>query len=277
MKNGKRTVVFDEELHIEAYQLEGYVQPFPNHYHDYYVIGYMEAGERCMSCCKEESIVCKGDVILFNPEDNHGCSPHNNLPMDYRSLNIAPSVMRQLCEEITGEQKLPRFMVHQMRDEEVVCYLKPLFEMIMTSSKEFEKEEYLLLLLSLLIRKYSCPFEESMPESIKEIEEACSYMKEHYGESITLNQLVEVTHLSKSTLLRYFTLCKGVTPYRYLEMIRINEAKKLLEQGYSPMEAALQTGFSDQSHFTNYFSRFIGLPPGVYQDIFKKKWGQDHE
>ena len=33
--------------------------------------------------------------------------------------------------------------------------------------------------------------------------------------------------------------------------IRIGEAKKLLEQGLPPVEAALQTGFSDQSHFTN--------------------------
>ena len=30
-------------------------------------------------------------------------------------------------------------------------------------------------------------------------------------------------------------------------------------------------GFSDQSHFTNYFNRFIGLAPGLYRDIFFKK------
>lgn len=30
----------------------------------------------------------------------------------------------------------------------------------------------------------------------------------------------------------------------------------------------LQPGFSDQSHFTNYFSRFIGLTPGAYREIF---------
>ena len=44
-----------------------------------------------------------------------------------------------------------------------------------------------------------------------------------------------------------FTKSKGVTPYSYLQNIRIGEAKKLLEQGLPPVEAALQTGFSDQS------------------------------
>ena len=45
----------------------------------------------------------------------------------------------------------------------------------------------------------------------------------------------------------------------------------MLEQGVSPIEAALQTGFSDQSHFTNYFSRFLGLTPAIYRDIFLDK------
>ena len=51
----------------------------------------------------------------------------------------------------------------------------------------------------------------------------------------------------------------------------------MLEQGVAPIEAALQTGFSDQSHFTNYFNRFIGLAPGVYREIFLKGDGTGGE
>ena len=72
-------------------------------------------------------------------------------------------------------------------------------------------------------------------------------------------------------MLRAFTKAKSVTPYRYLETIRINEAKALLGKGVQPVEAAMQTGFSDQSHFTNYFNSFIGLAPGVYREIFFEK------
>ena len=64
---------------------------------------------------------------------------------------------------------------------------------------------------------------------------------------IYLDQICHLEGLSKSTLLRAFTKSKGVTPYSYLQNIRIGEAKKLLEQGLPPVEAALQTGFSDQS------------------------------
>lgn len=73
MKKETRTVVYDDELRIEAYRFEGIVQPFPNHFHEYYVIGFIEDGERCLSCKNQEYVITKGNIILFNPGDNHGC------------------------------------------------------------------------------------------------------------------------------------------------------------------------------------------------------------
>ena len=95
----------------------------------------------------------------------------------------------------------------------------------------------------------------------------------HFKERIYLDQICRCAGLSKSTLLCAFTKSKGVTPYRYLETIRINEAKKLLAEGMTPVEAAIETGFSDQSHFSNYFNQFIGLTPGIYREIFFEKEG----
>lgn len=54
MKKGIKTVCYDEELGIEAYWFEGIIQPFPNHFHDYYVIGFIESGSRCLSCKNKE-------------------------------------------------------------------------------------------------------------------------------------------------------------------------------------------------------------------------------
>ncbi len=39
------------------------------------------------------------------------------------------------------------------------------------------------------------------------------------------------------------------------------------------METAIRTGFSDQSHFTKYFNRFIGFVPGAYREIFSEEDG----
>ncbi len=271
MKKEVRTVVYDDELHIEAYRFEGIVQPFPNHFHEYYVIGFMEDGERVLSCKNQEYNIKKGDVLLFNPGDNHACVQSDDGTLDYRGINITKEVMMDLVEEVTDRRELPGFSRNVIFNEEVTCYLRPLHELVMKGSCEFGKEENLLLLVSLLLQEYGQPFESCIPECRDEIEKACAFMEQHYAEHIYLDQICRCAGLSKSTLLRAFAKSKGVTPYTYLESIRIGKAKKLLEQGVPPIEAALQTGFSDQSHFTNYFSRLIGLAPGIYREVFLGK------
>lgn len=280
MKKEIRTVVYDDELRLEAYHFEGIVQPFPNHFHEHYVIGFVEGGQRVLSCKNKEYSIEKGSIVLFNPGDNHVCAQSDNRKFDYRGFNISKEVMLELAEEITGKRELPGFFKNVINDEEAECYLRPLHEMVMKGICDFGKEETLLLLISMLIQNYGQPFESCIPECRQEIEKACRYMEEHFTERIYLEQICHHAGLSKSTLLRAFTKSKGITPYRYLETIRINEAKRLLGQGMAPVEAAVRTGFTDQSHFTNYFSSFIGLTPGIYREIFfdkGKDGGKQHE
>lgn len=268
MKKEIRTIVYDEQLHIEAYRFEGIVQPFPNHFHEYYVIGFVEEGKRVLSCRNQEYAIKRGNVLLFNPGDNHACVQSDDGALDYRGLNITKEVMADLAEEVTGKRILPGFSRNVIFNDEVSCCLRSLHEQIIKGSSEFGKEEGLLYLISLLIQEYGQPFEHCILEYRNEIEKACVFMETHYTEHICLEQICRCAGLSKSALLRAFTKSKGVTPYRYLENIRIGKAKRMLEQGALPVEAALQTGFSDQSHFTNYFSRFIGLSPGIYRELF---------
>lgn len=270
MRKEIKTLVYDEELRLEAYRFEGIGRPFPNHFHDYYVIGFIEQGKRRLWYRNREYAIGPGCVLLFNPGDTHACVQTDGGTLDYRGFNIATEIMLDLAEEITGKRALPGFSPAVLRDEDVSCYLRPLHDLVLNGSLEFGKEESLLFMLSLLMRRCGQPFEDCIPECREEIEQACAFMEEHAAERISLDQICRQAGLSKSTLLRAFTKSKGVTPYCYLESLRIGRAKKLLEQGASPMEAALQTGFSDQSHFTNYFTRFIGLTPGAYRDIFLK-------
>ena len=270
MRKEIKTLVYDEELRLEAYRFEGMSKPFPNHFHDYYVIGFIEQGKRRLWYRNREYAIGPGCVLLFNPGDTHACVQTDGGTLDYRGFNIATEIMLDLAEEITGKRALPGFSPAVLRDEDVSCYLRPLHDLVLNGSLEFGKEESLLFMLSLLMRRCGQPFEDCIPECREEIEQACAFMEEHAAERISLDQICRQAGLSKSTLLRAFTKSKGVTPYCYLESLRIGRAKKLLEQGASPMEAALQTGFSDQSHFTNYFTRFIGLTPGAYRDIFLK-------
>lgn len=269
MKQETRTIRYDENLRLEAYCFEGISQPFPIHFHDYYVIGLMEKGKRSLICENKNFVIGEGDILLFNPQDKHACIQADTDPLGYRAFNIKVEVMDNLVREITGQQFKLSFRKNVVRDAELFFALQKLHQAVMSERKEFEKEELLLLTMEQMIQEYGKPFDNSVAGFSAEIEKACAYMKQNYATNISLNQLCGLTALSKATLIRSFAKAKGMSPYRFLENIRLSEAKKLLEQGALPIDAACNTGFSDQSHFTNFFKDYIGLTPKQYRDIFQ--------
>ncbi|MGX4764464.1 AraC family ligand binding domain-containing protein [Bacillus mojavensis] len=273
MQNETRTLHLDPHLNIEAYRFKGIMQKFPNHFHDYYVIGFIEKGQRYLACQNQEYIINPGDLLLFNPRDTHSCEQIDGRTLDYRCINVMPDVMKKAVEEITGAGHLPYFSHHVLFRHELTSSLQELHILISKEKQALRKEELFLHLLEELIRRYSdVTFLNSIPEPSDEVKMVCGFLEEHYAENVTLNDLSELTGWSKYHLLRSFTKQKGITPNSYLETIRINQAKKLLEQGVRPIDAAFQTGFSDQSHMTKFFKRQVGLTPKQYMKIFEREF-----
>lgn len=169
MKREIRTIVYDEELRIEACHFEGMAQPFPSHFHEYYVIGFVEEGERTLSCKGKEYAIGRGSVVVFQPGDSHSCVQRDKGALDYRSFHIGKERMLELTRDATRRQELPGFSRNVLLDGEIAWYLGSLHEMVMEGAKGFGKEERMLFLLSALIRKYGQPFENAMPECGEEI------------------------------------------------------------------------------------------------------------
>ncbi|AIQ65496.1 AraC family transcriptional regulator [Paenibacillus stellifer] len=270
MKQEIRTVKYDTELKVEVYHFQGIMQKFPNHFHEYYVIGFIEKGQRLLSCKNKEYTIEPGDLLLFNPRDNHACEQIDGQTLDYRCINIQPEIMSKAICEITGKEYLPYFTSQVVFHSDLVVVLRELHQMLMEEESDFRKEEIFFFLLEQLVEEYT---EQAVPagntEQSMEARAICDFLENHYMENITLNDLCKLTGLSKYYLLRSFTKQKGISPYSYLETIRIDKAKKMLEQGILPIDVALQTGFTDQSHFSNFFKKFIGLTPKQYMNIFK--------
>ena len=103
MRQEIRTVVHDEDLQIEAYRFEGFVRPFPSHFHTYYVIGYIESGQRTLSCNNQEYAVGPGHILIFNPGDSHACvqADGGTLLLDEinsMNINLQSKLLRVLQE-----------------------------------------------------------------------------------------------------------------------------------------------------------------------------------
>lgn len=268
MQDEIRTICFDSELNIEAYNFKGVMQKFPSHFHEYYVLGFIENGKRSLFCKNKNYIIKTGDLILLNPRDIHTCEQLEGA-LDYRCLNISQEVMKALVRETVETGYLPYFKEPVIFHSEITESLKELHFMIMQGEKDFKKEEIFLFIIQQIISENTDSGQLlGVKKETKEIQSACDYLEKNYMNNITLKELSNLTGLSKYYLIRCFTKQKGISPYSYLETIRISKAKKLLESQVSPMEVALETGFTDQSHFTNFFKKLIGLTPRQYMNIF---------
>lgn len=85
----------------------------------------------------------------------------------------------------------------------------------------------------------------------------------------SLDELAAVAGVSRFHFSRLFTKATGLSPSRYLERARIEQAKTLIRSGDIPLaQIALEAGFSDQSHFTRRFRRWVGCTPAAYAREF---------
>ena len=98
------------------------------------------------------------------------------------------------------------------------------------------------------------------------IQQAAAYIKEHLSEKVSLEQVANEVHLSKSYLCRILKEELGCTFTEYTNKLRVEKSKLYLHCGeMSLSEIACAVGFDDQSYFTRVFRRQVGVPPGKYR------------
>ena len=102
------------------------------------------------------------------------------------------------------------------------------------------------------------------------IERAIDYMREHVSKEIALPQLAQMAAMSERTFVRRFRDVAGMPPGQYLQKMRLDIAKHLLEETDQPLERIVsEIGYSDVSSFRRLFKKEVSVSPGVFRDKFK--------
>lgn len=140
------------------------------------------------------------------------------------------------------------------------------------------------LLLSLLYQYYSEKQELKDTDNgqymFGRITQVFTYIKEHFAENITLEQLSEVTALSKNYLCKYFKDRTGQTLFGYIEQTRVQYACYLLQTTDKEIgQIAMETGFESISYFNRIFKKQCNVTPGQFrkgirQEIENKEAGK---
>lgn len=96
-----------------------------------------------------------------------------------------------------------------------------------------------------------------------------TWLEEHFNEEVTVDMLATREGMSRRTLERRFKNATGESPKRYVQRIRVEKAKQLLqESGMTFDEITYLVGYEDSSTFSRVFKEYTGLSPILYKRRF---------
>jgi transcriptional regulator GlxA family with amidase domain len=102
-----------------------------------------------------------------------------------------------------------------------------------------------------------------------EIREIQSFIEQNATEKLVVSSLANQSAMAERTFIRRFKNATGNTPSEYIQRVKVELAKKMLENDKNSVkEICYQTGYEDQSYFRNVFKKYTGLTPIDYKKQF---------
>jgi AraC-like DNA-binding protein len=239
---------------------------FPRHSHDQFGIGVMTAGAQRSWSGLGQVESRAGEIIMVNPGEMHDGAPLSGV----RAWHIAYLDPSLVTHEIAAETSTHNLAFKPVAEDPALsaAVLRFFSELCEQTNEVLAREEALFYCLMRVVQKHGLNGPErskSSPSTAR----AKQRLDDEPERSASLSALADLCGLSRFQLLRGFSRDIGATPHAYLVQLRVRKARRLLACGNSPVEAALLTGFADQSHLTRAFVRQFGVTPGRYQAAIK--------
>lgn len=100
-----------------------------------------------------------------------------------------------------------------------------------------------------------------------EIDFVIDYIKQNYNERFTVENLAQIANFTPTYFIRKFREYTGYSPIYYTNIVKLEEAKYLLEQTSDPINVIMEkVGFFDSAHFSKIFKKHYGFSPTKYRE-----------
>jgi AraC-like DNA-binding protein len=94
------------------------------------------------------------------------------------------------------------------------------------------------------------------------------FIDSHYHADINLHHIAGESYFSKYHFIRLFKSIYGSTPHQYMIRVRIENAKKLLENDHKISDTCFAVGFDSIGSFSTLFKKTEGKTASEYQQLF---------
>lgn len=252
-----------------------------------YQLIYCQKGKGIITVGQTDFPVVPGHGYLIQPKQLHAITPHGMLRLSEVKFAVS-------CEDFAASlSQLPtEFEVDDSTSLRLA--LKDAIREGLTDSiysREATDAALYLFLIRLLrknnitaacepwsnfyydTKKRHVPVAQSMQDA--DFALLLDYIENNLSEQITLDSLAETVHFEKSHLAARFKEQWGISPIRYVNYLRIEQAKLLLATSdQSVTEIAKAVGFASIHYFSRYFKEKEGVTPVEYRQQQQKSAAQ---
>jgi AraC-like DNA-binding protein len=261
-----------------------------HHSHDEIELQFVSKGRVDVICNNERITATKGDILFLNKNVEHhaiftndnselySIIAHTDFILDFEQLElqnkyITPIVCDSSFTHLLIKPAHPYYSQFLSSVEELIR-----LNVQQTSGYELLSRAYLLQFWNVLYIVYSSisyntkhllagtsPRTEIQDE--QRVRLACTYIYEHFSESITLEDISDSILVSKSECCRCFKRVCSLSPFEYLMKYRIVQATKHMQQNStdSISDVAGAVGFNNISYFNKVFKKFMNCTPSEYK------------
>jgi transcriptional regulator GlxA family with amidase domain len=216
----------------------------------------------------EIASMCSGAFLLAATGllDGKNCCTHWNMAPAFKKL--FPNVNLQTDKLITAEKgiytngggfsflNLILFLVEKYFDRQTAIFCSKIFQI------DIERNSQSPFHI----------FHKQKNHGDELVGKAQAYIEENLGGKISFEELASVLAISRRNFDRRFIKATGNTPVEYLQRVKVEVAKKTLEDGRKNIyEVMNEVGYSDDKAFREVFKKITGLSPLDYRSKYNKQ------
>ncbi|MEM8812828.1 MAG: AraC family transcriptional regulator [Pseudomonadota bacterium] len=231
---------------------------FPRHTHDEFGFGYIVDGGQESWSGRGLVEASAGDVIAVNPGEVHDGIGSKGRPRHWHMLFLSVDLVADYAGRPSSQIEFHDPVSRKQDTYELVA--SAIEALAFADADPAHIEELVTLALGNLLNETGAGFASSK-HSVA-VGAVMDLVRDAWFEPLCLEDFSRTAGMSKFRILRTFSKEVGITPHAYLTQHRVKQARRLILEGVPIAEAAIASGFSDQSHLTRAYSRQFGLTPG---------------
>lgn len=283
-----RIGTFDFPLAVHENDLKKNVLGFVNwHWHYEFQLTYVVRGTISVFFNQQTIDLHEGQGIYINPEVLHMIRDRYDSDAMFISLDVSPKLLTSFPNSVFERSYVKPVFCSSAADAVIldpgVFWQKKILDEAMSIEQDYKSRSFgweLAVSSSLyaIWKELVCHLHESLAEHDapaadgarmcrnQRIKEILSYIREHFTEKITLDEIAKHLHLSTNECCRFFKKNMNCTLFEYITEYRLSKSMELLEHTDLPVsQIAYESGFGSSSYFIEKFRKNVGMTPAAFR------------